>query len=115
MSGSFEILPKQYISGNYTQSVNEAVDSGGANFVSVQAWNFTTIASGSIAVYLQHANINDDSAYVDTSFSMTFTAGAATTKIVPLSGFGRYLRLRFVFTTVAADYLRAVIVLKDNP
>lgn len=115
MSGSIEIMPKQYIIGDYTQSVGEAVDVGGANYVSIQVWIDTAVASGSIKVWLEHASVNDNDSFVDwgTEQRVQFTSGTGTTLIGEATGFSRYLRLRIEFETVTSNYFRAVIILKD--
>lgn len=119
MSGSIEILPKQYISGSYTQSVAEAVDCGNANFAAIQVWIDSALTSSQvIEVWMQEASINDDGAYVDWNGAKVFQLDntGKTTDIGTALQFSRYVRLRFVFSGGApAQYLRAVIVLKDNP
>lgn len=46
MAGSIEIFPRTYIGADYTQTVDEAVDVGGANFAALQLW-FEPALSGS--------------------------------------------------------------------
>lgn len=127
MAGSIEFFPKQFVGAAYTQTIDEAVDTGGANFAIIQFWFDPPLtASNTVTVKVQHANVNDEASYVDaftvaggtTPWSTQFATGAApsATRLVAGSGYGRFLRLVVTpsATTVTGN-LRAVLVLRDTP
>lgn len=118
MSGAIEIFPKQFLGANYTQTVQQAVDTRGANFGSLQAWIDRALTTGEkIEVYVQHANTNDDASFVTVaSWKIEFnnTTFPNLTYIDNASQFGRFLRLHIVLTSVNAINLRGVLALKNG-
>lgn len=126
MAGTIEIFSKQFLGSDYTQTINEAVDTGGSNFGSLQIWidgAAMATGSGTLTVTVQHANSNDADSYLDVAttsatwekaFTLTTTASSQVAIEQWSAGFGQFLRLSIVFSASAHANVRAVLVLKDS-
>lgn len=117
MAASIELLRQIQLSGDFTQSSAEAVDVLSYNSCVVQVWLEETLSGGeTVDVYLQHAAVNEDDAFVDlSSVAIAAFTNLTSSPILdaPSDAFARFLRVRVELgggATVAT--LRVEMVLK---
>lgn len=117
MAASIELLRQTQLSGNFTQSPSEAVDVLSYNNCVVQVWLEETLTGAeTVDVYLQHAAVNEDDAYVDLGSVAiaSFTNLSSSPELnATFDPFARFLRVRVALgggATVAT--LRAELLLK---
>lgn len=121
MAGTIEILPRTNLASSYTQSTHEAVDAGSANFGAIEWFLDPAIGIGdstTVTLVLQHAAINEESAYIDISGTQHAFSNTLTSPVIKtFSSFARYLRTKVTIslgTGTNGVNPRGVLVLKEG-
>ncbi len=106
MFRSIEILPKrrfEHSASNtaFVQSTAQAIDTGGYNFISLEAWAWNLQTGDTLDIMIQEATVNEDDAFVlalnspasGTIISLSGSSGATRTATAFLPVFSRFVRL----------------------
>ncbi len=105
MTTTIEILPKTPLREAMTQAPAAALDVGQFKTGLLQAWGDIS-AGDTVAIVIQQANINEDSAFADIaamSLTLDSTMGAATAgNSLEIGVAGRFIRLKITPTYGAA-------------
>lgn len=118
MSASMELLRQTQLSGNFTQSAAEARDVLPYSTCVVQVWLEETLTGGqTVDVYLQHAAVDEDDAYVDLGSVAiaSFNNLSSSPYLSPVTDpFARFLRVRVELGGGASvATVRAVMALRE--